>query len=182
MSAMSLNLLPSSAKFQATKIKLQKRIRIIMIWLAGGWLLLLIVAFVANWVWGMRIQSATAKNKSVTDSYALMSDSILLTQDMKHKAKLVAGVLSKRFEYGQSFKIINVLFDNGINLDKYELGESGVCKVEGSVMTQEGVNRLEEVIEEINAGEREGLSQAVLVGLSTDKTQGWKFVMEVNLR
>jgi hypothetical protein len=182
MSAMSLNLLPSSAKFQASKIRLQKRIRMVMIWLAGGWLLLLIVAFVTNWVLGMRIQTATAKNKSVTDSYALMSDSILLTQDMKHKAKLVAGVLGNRFEYGQSFKIINVLFDSGINLDKYELGESGVCKVEGSLTTQEGVDRLEEIIEEINAGEREGLSEAVLVSLSTGKSQGWKFVMEVNLR
>lgn len=182
MNTMSLNLLPSSAKFQATKIRLQKKIRIIIVWLLIGWMLTTTIFFVVGWLLGLKLDSVNAKNKSVTSSYTALSDSIILTQDMKHKAKMVAGVLDKRFEYGQSFKLINMLFDSGISLDKYELGDNGVCKVEGSMLTREGVDRLEEIIDEINLGERVGLSQAKLVGLSADKNLGWKFVMEVNLR
>jgi len=181
MSVMNLNLLPSSAKFQASKIRLQKKVSLVAVFLLSGWVLAIVLAFVLNLITKNQVEAADERYKKANANYMNMTDNIATSQDLKHKAKLVAGVLDKRFEYGKSFEIVKNLFGGGITLDRYGLEDMGLFKLEGTAVGKESVDQLERTIEEINAGEREGLKKARLNGLSLTKG-GWKFSMEVTLK
>lgn len=182
MSEMNLNLIPSKAKFQAVRIKLQKQIRlvitvILLIWLSSGAILFLLAG-----IYRVRMNTATTAQKKALQNYGSMQDNIVTSQKLKYKAKMVGGALNSRFEYGSSFEAINKLFPPSINLKNYDLmDDGGVFQVKGVVSEKPDVDLLEDTIESINRGESDKFKSARLVSLVL-KNGVWDFSMEVSLK
>ncbi len=181
MSEMNLNLIPSKAKFQASRIKLQKNVRLLItillvIWLSGAGLMFLLTGIMK-----VRLNTASANSKKVQQNYNSMQDNIVTSQKLKYKAKMVGGALNSRFEYGKSFETINSLFPPAINLKNYDLQDGGVFEVRGVTSEKPNVDLLEQTVDLINRGENDKLKSAKMTSL-TLKNNIWDFTMEVTLK
>jgi hypothetical protein len=181
MSGLNLNLLPSQAKFQAAKIKLQKKVRLILMVMVSVWVLVLGVTFVINIVSKVRINIVQAQYDKARNDYMSMSDNIVTSQRLKYKAKLVGGVLKDRFEYGKAFGRIIDLFLAGITIKDIELKNRGTFVIKGETSGRENVDELETIIENINIGRNEDFSKANLLNVSL-LDNVWTFQMEVSTK
>ncbi|MFZ2153138.1 MAG: hypothetical protein WAV41_03715 [Microgenomates group bacterium] len=178
---MNLNLIPSKAKFQATRIKLQRKVGLATIVLLILWIAIGGVLFLLTGIMNVSVKRASANKKQVQESYNSLQSDIVTSQKLKYKAKMVGGVLSTRFEYGSSFETIQSLFPSTINLTSYDLRDGGVFEVKGVTTTRENVDLLEKTIEDINGGQSEKLTSAKLTGLRLQNNE-WNFTMEVTLK
>jgi hypothetical protein len=181
MSAMNLNLLPTHAKFQAAKIKLQHQIGVAMAVTIILWITTVVVIVGWRLVTKIRVDAAEASLKQVTDQYQQMEDNIVTSQKLKYKAKMVGGVINDRFEYGKAFVLIQSLFPPGIVLRSYDLKEEGTFEIKGLTQTKENVDLLENMIIDINFGNRDKLLSAKMTSLALKGTD-WEFSMEVALK
>ena len=182
MSEMNLNLIPSKAKFQAVRIKLQRQIRlaitiVLVVWLSAG-----AIIFILGGIFRVRMNTAAAAQKKAQQNYGAMQDNIVTSQKLKYKAKMVGGALNSRFEYGSSFEAISKLFPPSINLKSYDLmDDGGVFQVKGLASEKQNVDLLENTVESINRGENDKFKSARMVSLIL-KNGVWDFSMEVSLK
>lgn len=181
MSTMNLNLLPSQAKFQAARTKVQTISRKAMVVMLTVWILALVVVYGYSLFVNSVLAKEETKLKRVTDDYVALADNIVTSQKLKYKAKLVGGVLDQRFEYGKAFETVTKLFPESIKLDNFELKKQGQFDLFGSTTGGENVKLLENLITSINNQENEHFDRAVLKSIST-KSGLWTFSMEVKLR
>ena len=181
MSEMNLNLIPSKAKFQAARIKLQKRVRLIITVVLVVWFTSGVIIFSLSGLMKVRASSATANKKKVQENYNSMQDNIVTSQKLKYKAKMVGGVLDSRFEYGRSFEIVGQLFPSAINIRNYDLKEDGVFEIKGTTSEKINVDLLEETVSVVNRGDNEKLKNAKITSLAI-KDGVWDFSMEVTLK
>jgi Tfp pilus assembly protein PilN len=181
MSLMDLNLLPSSAKFQASKVKLQKSVRKIAIWIIAGWVAVALIIFALTLVVKIRTVVAESQLKKAKDAYLAMSDNIITSQILKYRAKTVGQVLDSRFEYGKAFEEMNGLFPPGVTLTEFKLINIG--KLQLSAATDGGVNmdKVEAVVAGVNKGQNPEFKNAKITSLSF-KDNSWTFALEVNLK
>jgi hypothetical protein len=177
-----LNLLPSSAKFQAERMRL-KALLTNFLWIFGGfWLLLAMGVFLFDFILNLNLKKLNADYKKITAQYQSLSENMALNQKIKYQAKVVAKVLSDRFEYGESMKSIEELFSNKVIIKNLEVNESKKFQVSGSVVSGESLNEVEEVVDGINSGLIDGFKAAEIKDVSVDAVNGWKFVMEVEIQ
>jgi len=88
--SLDLNLLPSQAKFQAKKIRLQKKINT-FVWIFGGvWLGVVVVILVIWLVLKMGLESDKKKYGLVLNQYKLLADNAVVSERLKYRAKLVS--------------------------------------------------------------------------------------------
>jgi hypothetical protein len=181
MSLMDLNLLPSSAKFQASKVKLQKSVRKIVIWIMAGWAVVAVIIFALTLVVKVRMAVAESQLKKAKDAYLAMSDNIITSQILKYRAKTVGQVLDSRFEYGKAFEEVNGLFPPEVTLSGFRLMSTG--KFQLSATTDGGVNmdKVEAIVAGINSGQNPEFKSAKITSLSF-KNNSWTFSLEVNLK
>lgn len=178
---MSLNLLPSQAKFRADKIRLQKKTRqwmgiVLIIWTIGfGGILL------AEVVLGWQLKDQLSKKAMATAGVNAMSEQVLVNQNLKYKSKLVGKVLSQRFEYGKAFEVVNNLFPEGISITNFEMEPNGKFVVSAVTDGKKNVDELEEMMLVINEGGNPQFSRIVLNGLSV-KNGIWSIEVEVALK
>lgn len=181
MSEMNLNLIPSKAKFQAARIKIQKQVRLITTIVLALWALSATLIFSLTGIMKARLSSASTNQKNVQQSYNSMQDNIVTSQKLKYTAKMVGGALSNRFEYGTSFETINNLFPPTVTIQNYDLRDGGVFQVKGMVTDKVNVDLIEELVGSINRGENTKLSSARITSLGL-KGGVWDFTMEVVLK
>ncbi|MBI2465343.1 hypothetical protein HYV64_04335 [Candidatus Shapirobacteria bacterium] len=181
MSEMNLNLIPSKAKFQAARIRIQKQVRLSAIIIIMIWTSVAAIIFSLTLIVKVRVNSAMANQKKVQLNYNSMKDNIVTSQKLKYKAKMVGGVLNNRFEYGTSFETINNLFPPTISLKNFDLHDGGIFLVKGITSEKVNVDLLESMVETINRGENDKLKSARLTAL-TLKGGVWDFTLEVELR
>lgn len=179
---MDLNLLPSSAKFQAKKTLLKKRI-IMFVWLSAGlWLVIVTVTIILWVVAGYNLSNNKKSYERSMNQYKSMIGNATLSQQIKYRAKLVGKVLSERFEYGGSLQSVNSLFSNNVVLDNVEIKGRSVCKIDGKVIRGEDLDEVEKKIIAINNGELESFKTATLKSLSINPDGSFSFGMEVTLK
>jgi hypothetical protein len=92
----------------------------------------------------------------------------------------VGQVLGERFEYGSSIERIRSIFSENIKIDDIGIEGKKQFTLEGSVNDGKYVSEVEEKIVEINNGELEGFTKAVLKDIQIDNGV-WIFKMEVYL-
>lgn len=176
-----LNLLPSEAKFQAERMRLKKMVNNIIWGMGGVWLIAVIAVLGLNLFGQLSLNQLNKKYQKSADQYKSLTQDILLTQQVKQQAKVVAAVLQKRFEYGSSMEKIKNLFSDRVIVDGFNLTESKTYKIEVSVPEPMDFDEVETRIDDINQGAVNGFKSASLESLKLDKATGWTFKMEVVL-
>lgn len=175
-----LNLLPSEAKFQAERMHLKNLIGNVM-WVMGGvWLVVVIIVLGLNLIAQLNLNKLNKNHQKAADQYKSLSGDILINQQVKYQAKVVAMVLQQRFEYGSSMEKIKNIFSDKVIIDSFDLSESKTYKIEASVSDATNFDEVEMRIDDINQGRVEGFESARLESLGIN-INGWKFVMEVKL-
>jgi len=179
MSEMSLNLLPSRAKFQASKILWSSRVNKFMVGLVAVWLLaVVIIVGLLVWTNVVKNQKET-KLANTTSEFLNFDDTIKNSQRLKYKAKLVGEVLSDRFEYSKAFNGASSFFPERITMTKFLLGDDRVLKLEGTAKDID-LELVETQVRSVNAGVSEIYKKARITSLVWAEGY-WKFSVEVNL-
>ena len=181
MSSMNLNLLPSKAKFEASRIKLKHNINMAIVVVVAVWLAGAMVVLGLNVYATFRVNAASSQLQKNKESYIALADNIVTSQRLKYKAKAVGGVLSNRFEYGMAFERVKNLFPESITLRDYNLREDGVFSIDGTAQTKESIESIEKTIIDINSKKNKGMISAALTSLML-KNNDWTFRMEVVLK
>lgn len=181
MSELNLNLLPSRAKFQAAKIKLNRQVRMVMIGIAAIWLTAAVIIFGLNIFAKVLMTSQQKKFNTSETAYLALKDSIVINQRLKYKAKMVGGALNSRFEYGKAFETIQRLFPASIEMSKFELESTNGFNISAKTRGKENMDKVENMIADINEGKNEDFKQAKLNSLNYDQGE-WSFTMEVGLK
>lgn len=176
-----LNLLPSQAKFQAEKIHIKGVINNFLWVFSGLWVLLLIGVFLFEFILNLSIKKINNDYQKVLGQYQSLMENIALTQKIKYQAKIVGKVLLDRFEYGESMKLVNNLFPEGVVVSSSEIVESKKFQVRGKVDEGENLVKMEQLVDDINAGLVDGVKQSEIKDVSID-INGWDFTLEVDLK
>ena len=179
---MDLNLLPSQAKFQAARMKIKAKINKVMVGVLGVWVLGLVVVFSLWFLTKMTLATDEKKYKKAAVDFQGVSDTVLNSEQLKYRAKLVGEILNKRFEYGKAFQTVKTLFPAGISLEDYKLKSQKVFSVSGVIADWRGVDQLEKTMRDVNSGLSESFLSTKLNSLSYDVVKGWDFDMEVELK
>lgn len=179
---LDLNLLPSSAKFQAERVKWRKGAKIYL-WVLGILWLVLVAIVILWWVvvkYGLA--GVEKKYQRVLASYKVLAGEAWENEKIKYKTKVVGEILVDRFEYGKTLRKIDELFPSQkIKIDNFELANKKKFLVKGKIDDGPNVDELEKRISEINQGESEVFSGAKLISLSVNGLV-WSFEMEVDIK
>lgn len=177
-----LNLLPSQAKFQAEKIHIKGIINNFLWIFSGLWVLLLVGVFLFEFISNLSLKKFNNDYQKVLGQYQSLVENMALNQKVKYQAKVVAKVLSDRFEYGESMKLVRGLFPPDIVIKNLGIVEVKKFQVDGFIQKGEALSDLEEIVDDINSGLVEGVSQVEIKDVSVDSNEGWKFILEVSLK
>lgn len=177
----NLNLLPSQAKFQAARMKLEKTIHYFMSLVGVLWIAVIIVIlflfFGSNYILNLQIK----KYNQALNSFQSLSSEIVVGQLLKYRAKVLGEVLNDRFEYSTAFEKINSLFGDNVVVANFQLEDNKQFSLALKTAEKVNVDHVEEVVEDINLGKVEGVSKAVLKGSTWDNND-WLIKMEVSLK
>ncbi len=180
---MSLNLLPSQAKFQMDKIKAtalsRKIMTIFLITFIVITILVLGVEQGAKWV--LNLQSN--KYQSAMNSYLQSSTEIVTSQLIKFRAKLLGKVLADRFEYADAFGVVGNIFDPSIKVKDFDLKEKSFFVMTVIANSADSMKLLESRVVEINSGAESQIKKVVIKSVTYSKqTLEWLVEMEVFLK
>lgn len=177
---MSLNLLPSQAKFQMEKIRtilLTRKILLIflVIWVVVV-LLLISVEKLANW----QLTNENNKYKKLVTDYLQLSNEIVVSQTIKFRAKLLGKVLLDRFEYADAFMVVGTVFDPSITVKNFELKENSFFNITVVANDAKMMTDIENRISEINSGKVPKIKSATIKSVSFLKSSlQWVVNLEV---
>jgi hypothetical protein len=129
---MNLNLLPSQAKFQAERMRMEKLAKKILIIVAIVWVVAAVLIFAFWGGSGFVLGKEKDKYKKAVSSYLSLSDEVITSQLIKYRAKVLGKVLSDRFEYSTAFKKVSGLFGDQIKIAGFELRETSMFDVKNS--------------------------------------------------
>ena len=111
-----------------------------------------------------------------------LSSDIVVNQLLKYRSKVLGEVLKNRFEYSTAFEKINSLFGAGVKVTNFELVNKSEFTVSAQTTGKENVNGIEDKVAEINLGEVEGVTKAVINGATHTNDDQWLVQMEVYLK
>jgi hypothetical protein len=169
--------LPSQAKFRLDRMRLVKKNQMVMIVVAGLWILAVIVVFGINYWGSFKLASAKKGYSMVNKDFAGLSESIATSQRLKYNAKLLGRVLGARFEYGKAFISINQLFPPGLVLTDLKLEEEKF-NVKGQAEMRV-MDEVEKLIDKVNRGGNSDFSTIKLVDIKLNNGV-WALEMEVS--
>lgn len=177
----NLNLLPSQAKFQASKMKLKATLRKYMLWVSIVWATIVVGVLVMYFGSDLVLKVQNNNYDKALASYKGMSQDIVLTQLLKYRAKVVGQVLSNRFEYSSAFMMVNSIFGDRAKVEKFELDENKQFNVEVTAGDRETVDFVEDRAAEVNEGSFEGVKSIEIIGASYTLYGNWLIKMRIIL-
>ncbi|HBP50961.1 MAG: hypothetical protein US68_C0006G0027 [Candidatus Shapirobacteria bacterium GW2011_GWE1_38_10] len=177
-----LNLLPSQAKFQAARMKLQATLRQYMSLVVVFWVAMVVVVAALYFGSEFILNLQNKKYDQAMNSYGSLSQEIVVNQLLKYRAKILGQVLKDRFEYSFAFEKINSIFEQRATVSNFEISENRDFVVEVETTDREGVNFVEDKVAEINKGNDEGVKSVKLLGASYMINGVWSINMEVKLK
>jgi len=180
---MSLNLLPSQAKFQVERMRaiaLSRRILtiVLVVWVS---LTILVFAFEQGAKWWL--EQENLKYKTVVADFLQSSSEIVTSQTIKARAKMLGTVLASRFEYSDAFNVVGNIFDKKLIIKDFELKEKSYFVMTVVATDEDAMRSLESKVMEINAGSDPKINKIVINGASFSKLSAeWLVSMEVYLK
>lgn len=178
----NLNLLPSQAKFQATRMRLQATFRRYMAIGAGLWVLVILVTVIMSIITSASLNVENKKYEQAFNSFKGMSDEIVMSQLIKYRIKILGKVLNDRFEYSTAFEKVVSIFSKNVELMKFEIDQNREFKVVVRAVDKEGVNFVEDKVSEVNSGKVDGIKNIKINSASYEKTGEWLISMGVVLK
>jgi type II secretory pathway component PulF len=177
-----LNLLPSQAKFQAQRMHI-KALVATFLWIFGGfWVIFLVVVLGIFLIFQVILNQLTKNYQKNESQYANLLGSIVINQKVNYQAKIVAKVLSDRFEYGKSMEIVKNMFSNGVVVDSMDIVDIKLFSVTGHLVDGQEMNAVEDKISQINNGEIDQFVSAKLTDVKVSIDNSWTFKVEVKLK
>lgn len=174
-----VNLLPSSAKFQAAKTKYKRYVYYFSVIFVTLYVVTTLVVLGINMMADSKLKNGQKKYQQALSQYESLNDNVVTTQKLKYQAKMVSKALNERFEYGSAFKRIGGLFsDLQVNVLNYQLDKGNIFKLSGLTNSNDNMDGVEKKIIDINQGLIEGIKSARLSNLSVTNNL-WKFDVEV---
>jgi len=178
---MSLNLLPSQAKFQVEIIKAKSLSRKVLTIFLIIWVILVSVILVLKqrgW-----LKKEKIKYEVALSGYLQLSSEIITSQSIKFRAKLLGKVLRERFEYAQAFNMVENIFDSKIEIRDFELKEKKYFVMSVIASSDDAMKQVETRVAEVNMGtEPEVKNIVVKSAVYTKNTAQWLVTMEVYLK
>jgi hypothetical protein len=178
----NLNLLPSQAKFQAARMKLQATLRQYMSLAVIFWVAVVVFVVIMYFGSGFVLDLQNKKYDQAMNNYKSLSQEILVNQLLKYRSKILGQVLKERFEYSSAFETINSIFGQQAKVSEFELSENRKFIIEVAAAGKEAVNFVEDRVAEINEGKVEGVKKVSLLGASYKIDGSWAVDMEVILQ
>lgn len=178
-----LNLLPSQAKFQAVKMRMKALAKKITIGVALIWLVVVLTVLTALFGGKWMLNSEKTKYQREMNAFLTMSDSIVTSQIIKFRAKLLGKILTDRFEYYNAFSRVGKLFSAETVIKDFVLKDKSVFKLTLLVNRGGLLDEVEKRVEEINKGEEPGVKKATISSVSYSRPdRSWTVNMEVTLQ
>ncbi len=181
MNEMNLNLLPSKAKFQKRKVELVGKTKVYMIAVSGVWCLVLVVVIILNIVVSVRKKTLERRYELVKTDYQGLAESVITSQNLKYRAKMIGGVIASRFEYSKAFKALKLLLPNGISMSDFKMTKKGVFDIKALANDGTSVDEFEKLVFEINKGNNEFFNKAKIIDVMV-KNGVWNLEMEVSMK
>lgn len=178
----NLNLLPSQAKFQAARMKLQGTFRRYMGIAAILWVLTIVVTAVFYIITGISLNSENKKYQQAFNGFKGMSDEIVLSQLIKYRIKMLGEVLKDRFEYSTAFEKIMSIFSEKATMSKFEIDLNKEFKIVVKAIGKEAVNFVEDKAVEANNGKVEGVKSISVSSAKYSSNGEWLINMGVVLK
>jgi len=176
-----LNLLPSSAKFQALRVKWFNRIKRLGLAMAVVYTMVG-VALIAWFLWARRSNQLVKREFAGYESrLAATANKAGTSKQIKYRAKVVAGVLQGRFEYSKYLLLMRQILPPEVQVEKLELVGKTEVRIDGVVSSRVDLEVVEKRIEEINGGKMAEFSGVELKSLNYGGGQ-WKFSLLVSIR
>jgi len=180
--SISVNLLPSGAKFQAKKTKFRKYAGYFSIAFISLYIAMTMVITGINVSANSRLKASQKKYQQSQSVYESLGENIAMVRELKFQSKLVGKALGERFEYGSAFKRISGLFsDLKVAVLDYQLVKGSTFRLSGTADSGESMDSVEKKVADMNQGLVEGIDKASLTGL-TVTGNSWKFDLEVTIK
>jgi hypothetical protein len=179
--SLSLNLLPSQAKFQAERNKIIALVKKTVIGFTGFWVALMLVVF-GLWIY-FTGQYAVVKGEYdvALSNYKPAQEKIVLGQQLKDELAVVKKILTARFEYGNAFKKMKLLFSDDVVVKNISLGREGNFTVSVIALNTSIMDKVQSRILEINSGKSPDFSRMKVTGL-TWNSGTWNMGLDVKLK
>ncbi|MFA7300933.1 MAG: hypothetical protein WC069_01300 [Candidatus Shapirobacteria bacterium] len=180
---MSLNLLPSQAKFQVEKIRAASLSKKILTSFLVVWVVLVLIVFFVRQVELWLVTKQNDKYKSLVASYLESSDEIVTSQIIKFRTKLLGKVLTDRFEYSNAFNVVGNIFDPQIIINDFELKEKTFFEMTVEAGSPELMKSIESRVSQINLGASPEVKRIVIKSATYSKTLlKWVVALEVYIK
>lgn len=180
---MSLNLLPSQAKFQVDKIRATTLSRRVVKYFLILWVLSVIIIMLVLQGENVWLSNLNAKYKVAVNDYLSSSQEIVVSQTIKFRTKLLAKVLADRFEYANAFTMVGNIFDKSITIKDFELKEKKYFVVSVIASTNDAMKQVESRVDEVNSGAISEVKNIVIKSVLYSKVSNdWLVSMEVYLK
>jgi len=177
----NLNLLPSQAKFQAARMKLQKTFRRYMAIGAIVWVLVIVGTVISHIFVGVSLEAENKKYKQNLEAFKGMTDEITLSQLIKYRIKVLGQVLKDRFEYSTAFERVTTIFSEKATVSKFQINENKEFVITVTTNNQEGVDYIESRVEEANKGKIEGIKEVEINNVAYTNDGNWSVNMGVKI-
>lgn len=178
----NLNLLPSQAKFQAARMKLQEILRRYMFFALILWLtvvvLMIILYFGSNYI----LEQRNKKYQQILTDFQSNTEELVVNQLVKYRTKVLGQVLKNRYEYSVAFEKINSIFADKVKLSKFELDVDKKFTVKVIALDKDSVDYIEEKIEQANSNNLEGVKSINIVNTNYSIDDAWLITLEVVLK
>lgn len=180
---MSLNLLPSQAKFQVERMQAIALSRKILTIYLVAWVIITAIIFASEQgvIWWLKQENN--KYQAIVADFLQSSSEIVTSQTIKFRAKLLGKVLADRFEYSDAFNIVGSIFDSNLVVKNFELKERTYFAMTIVASDAAAMKSLESKVDEINSGVDPKIKKIVLQSASYSKiSREWLVSMEVYLK
>jgi len=178
---MSLNLLPSQAKFRAFKTLWKKRINAGLTGSISVWVLVAFIVLSLNIITRIKIGQEQRLYDKTYELYKGKTDDLLTTKQLKYQAKVMSKVLAERREYGLSISNVKKMFNEGYSVDNFVVKDFNAFGLTISTMDNIKVDELEQKLKSLTTDSIEGIAGAELLSIGFDAGV-WTFSLEVTTK
>jgi len=180
---MSLNLLPSQAKFQMDKIRATTQSKTVVKYFLSIWIGIVVIILLVLQGENIWLSNLNTKYKVAVVDYLSSSQEIVVSQTIKFRTKLLAKVLADRFEYANAFTMVGNIFDKSITIKDFELKEKKYFVVGVIASSNDAMKEVETRVAQVNTGVEPDIKNIVIKSVLYSKiSNDWLIAMEVYLK